>query len=62
MKYSIKTKEKVRALGTFSISSVNATKVCKFLNRKKFVDAKIFLEKLVNKQISINGKYFTRNI
>ncbi len=60
MKYSIKTKEKVRALGTFSISPINATKVCRALNRKKFNVAKKFLEKLINKEVSINGKYFTK--
>jgi len=60
MKYSIETKEKVRALTTVSISHINASKVCKSLNRKKFSDAKKFLEKLINKEVSINGKYFTK--
>ena len=60
MKYSIKTKEKVRASSTMSISHINASKVCKSLNRKKFNVAKKFLEDLINKQVSINGKYFTK--
>ncbi len=60
MKYSIKSKEKVRALGTFSISHINAAKVCKVLNRKKFVDAKKFVEDLINKEASINGRFFTK--
>ena len=60
MKYSIKTKEKVRASSTVSISYINASKVCKALNRKKFSDAKKFLEKLINRNVSINGKYFTK--
>ena len=60
MKYSIKTKEKVRALSTVSISHINASKVCKSLNRKKFIDAKKFLEKLIKKEVSINGRYFTK--
>jgi ribosomal protein L22 len=60
MKYAISSKEKVRALGTFSISSINATKVCKQLNRKKFSDAKKFLEGLIDEKHSIRGKYFTK--
>ena len=60
MKYSIKTKEKVRTLGTLSISPINAAKVCKSLNKKKFGDAKKILEKLISKEVSINGKYFTK--
>ncbi|NIM47282.1 MAG: hypothetical protein GTN40_03955 [Candidatus Aenigmarchaeota archaeon] len=60
MKYSIKSKEKVRALSTVSISHIHASKVCKVLNRKKFSDAKKFLEKLINKEVSINGKHFTK--
>ncbi|NIO44563.1 MAG: hypothetical protein GTN36_03360 [Candidatus Aenigmarchaeota archaeon] len=60
MKYSIKSKEKVRALSTVSISHINASKVCKALNRKKFIDAKKFLELLIKKEVSINGRYFTK--
>jgi len=60
MNYSIKSKEKTRALTTVSISHINASKVCKALNKKKFSDAKKFLEKLINKEVSINGKYFTK--
>jgi len=60
MKYAINSKEKVRALGTFSISSENAIIVCKVLNRKKFADAKKLLENIVNKEDSIKGRYFTK--
>ena len=60
MKYAISSKEKVRALGTFSISSENAIIVCKVLNRKKFADAKKLLENIVNKEDSIKGRYFTK--
>jgi ribosomal protein L22 len=60
MKYAISSKEKVRALGTFSISSENSIIVCKVLNRKKFADAKKLLENIVNKEDSIKGRYFTK--
>ncbi len=60
MKYAISSKEKVRALGTFSISSENSIIVCKVLNRKKFEDAKKLLENIVNKKDSIKGRYFTK--
>ena len=60
MKYAIKQKGKVCASGTFSISELNAAKVCKSINRKKFVDAKKTLENLLNEKISLRGKYFTK--
>jgi len=60
MKYAINSKEKVRAMGTFPVSSINATAVCKKINRKKFADAKKFLEKLIDEKVSIRGKYFTK--
>lgn len=60
MKYAISSKEKVRALGTLSISSENAIIVCKVLNRKKFAYAKKLLENIVNKKDSIKGRYFTK--
>jgi len=60
MKYAIKSKGKACASGTFSISLKNAVKVCRAINRKKFADAKIILEGLLNKKISLNGKYFTK--
>jgi ribosomal protein L22 len=62
MKYAIQTKEKVRASSTLSISPINASKVCKVLNRKKFGVSKKFLEDLINKKISINGKYYTKTV
>jgi ribosomal protein L22 len=60
MKYAISSKEKARASSTLSISQLNAIKVCKFLNRKKFPEAKKNLEDLLNKKTSLNGKYFTK--
>jgi ribosomal protein L22 len=60
MEYSIKSKEKARAMGTFSISTAKAATVCKMLNRKKFADAKRILEKLVKKEESADGKYYTK--
>ena len=60
MKYAIpKSKEMTCAYGTFSISQLNAVKVCKAINRKKFIDAKKTLEDLSNEKISLKGKYFT---
>ena len=60
MKYAIKSKEKACASGTFSISQLNAVKVCRTINRKKFSDAKKILENLLNEKISLKGKYFTK--
>jgi len=61
MKYTFPIKEKmVCASSTFSISYLNAEKVCKVLNRKKFIDAKNLLEKIVNEEVSIKGKYYTK--
>ena len=60
MKYAIKSKEKVCASGTFSISQLNAVKVCKSINRRKFADAKKILDDLLNEKISLKGKYFTK--
>jgi ribosomal protein L22 len=61
MDYAIKTKEKVRAVGTISVSTEHAIKVCRVLNRKKFIDAKKILEGLVDKDDdSLDGKFFTK--
>ena len=60
MKYAINSKEKVRALGTFPISSKNALKICRLINRKKFSYAKKFVEDLVNEKASIRGRYLTK--
>jgi ribosomal protein L22 len=61
MKYAITSKGKVCAAGTFSISSKNATKVCRAINRKKFVNAKKLLEDLLNEKKDLKGKYFTKS-
>jgi ribosomal protein L22 len=60
MKYAIESKEKVRAMGTFSISTATSKIVCKLINRQKFSDAKKILEKLVKKEDSVKGKYYTK--
>jgi len=61
MKYTIKkSKETTCASGTFSISQLNAVKVCRTINRKKFGDAKKILESMLNEKISLKGKYFTK--
>jgi ribosomal protein L22 len=60
MKYAITSKGKVCAMGTFSISAKNATKVCKAINRKKFADAKKILEDLIAEKKDLRGKYFTK--
>jgi len=60
MKYAINSKEKVRALGTFQISTIHSVTLCKVLNRKKFAVAKKFLEDLNKKETSIDGRYFTK--
>jgi len=60
MKYAINSKEQARASGTLSISQLNAVKVCKAINRKKFNDAKKILEDLSNEKTSLRGKYFTK--
>jgi ribosomal protein L22 len=61
MKYAITSKGKACATGTFSISSKNATKVCKAINRKKFADAKKLLEDLLDEKKDLKGKYFTKS-
>jgi ribosomal protein L22 len=61
MRYAItKSKETTCALGTFSISQLNAVKVCRAINRKKFGDAKKTLEDMLNEKKSLKGKYFTK--
>jgi len=60
MKYAVTSKGKACASGTLSISPLNSVKVCRKINRKKFVDAKKTLEELLNKKTSLDGKYFTK--
>ena len=60
MKYAIASKGKACASGSMSISPISAVKVCKALNRKKFVDAKKMLEDVVSEKRSLKGKYFTK--
>jgi ribosomal protein L22 len=60
MKYAINTKEKARAMGSFSISTATAAIVCRKINRLKFADAKKMLQNLVSKKDSMKGKYYTK--
>ena len=63
MKYTIPIKEKmVCASSTLSISSLNALKVCKALNRKKFADAKAILDNILNGKIPLKGRYYTKTV
>jgi len=63
MKYTLPTDEKtVKANTTARISHKNSTIVCRALSRKKYIEAKTFLEKLKNKKTSIKGKYFTKTV
>lgn len=63
MKYTIPIKEKmVCASSTLSISSLNAVKVCRALNRKKFADAKEILDNILNRKVSLRGKYYTKTV
>lgn len=60
MKYTVPVKGKVCASSTMSISSIHAAKVCRALNRKKFIDAKKILDNIINEKLSIEGKYYTK--
>jgi len=63
MKYSLSLKEKtVRGIATLRISQKNSTLVCRAINKKRFPEAKGFLERLKDKKTSINGKYFTKTV
>ena len=44
------------------ISLQNAVLICKKLKGKKLSKAKDFLEKLHEKKISLNGKYYTKTV
>ena len=60
MKYAISTNKKVSASSTLRISHKNAAKVCKALNRKKFVDAKKILNDVLNQKMALKRKYYTK--
>ena len=60
MKYAIKKDKVASASTTLRISQINAAKVCKFLNRKKFVESKKILSDVLNQKMKLNGKYYTR--
>ena len=48
------------ASSTLRISHKNAAKVCKALNRKKFVDAKKILNDILNQKTTLKRKYYTK--
>ncbi|MCD6477349.1 MAG: hypothetical protein J7K26_04315 [Candidatus Aenigmarchaeota archaeon] len=60
MKYSMKIeKDMACAWGTFPISYKHALVVARKINRKRLPIAKKFLDAIVAKKMSINGKYYT---
>jgi len=54
------TKEMVCARTELRASRKMAVEVCKKLNRRPFGEAKSFLEKLVKKEVDIDGVYYTK--
>ena len=48
------------ASSTLRISHKNAAKVCKALNKKKFVDAKKILNDILNQRTILKRKYYTK--
>lgn len=59
MKYTI-TNKTASTSSTLRISHKNAAKVCKALNRKKFVDAKKILNDILNQKTTLKRKYYTK--
>jgi large subunit ribosomal protein L22 len=51
--------EAIARIRNARISLKKALVICKELKGKKLQDAKKFLENLINKKISIDGKYYT---
>jgi len=63
MKYTVPIKEKmICASSTLPISTLNAVKVCRFLNGKKFSDAKKISNNILNGKVSIKGRYYTKTV
>jgi ribosomal protein L22 len=63
MKYALPLEKKMpRAMVTARVSQKKTTKVCRVINRKKFSNAKIFLEKMKKKETSMKGKYYTKTV
>ena len=61
MSYTIPIeKDMVCAKTTASVSAINAEKVCRVLNRKKYKTAKELIEDISNEKKSIDGKYYTK--
>jgi ribosomal protein L22 len=59
MKYAISTKM-ASASSTLRISHKNAAKVCKALNKKRFVNAKKILNDILNQKTTLKRKYYTK--
>jgi ribosomal protein L22 len=59
MKYAL-TSGKASASSTLSISHKDAVKVGKVINRKKLVDAKRNLNKILNNEMTLDGKTYRK--
>ena len=57
MKYAL-TSRTASASSTLTISHKDAVKVCKVIHRKKLVDAKRNIDKMLNKEMTLNGKTY----
>jgi len=58
MNYALNSKEKLAVASTTLDASPKTAKViCKQINRKSFAEAKIFMNKLVEHDVSIDGKF-----
>ena len=57
MKYAL-TSEIASTSSTLKISHKDAVKFCRVINRKKLIDAKRELNKLLNKEMTIDGKTY----
>ena len=62
MKYTfpIEKENMVTARSTVNTSFKKTSQICSKMNRKKFKDAKVFLNKLLEQKVSINGRYHTK--
>lgn len=54
------TKEMVTAQTDLRASTKASLSICKRLNRRGFAEAKGFAEKLVEKEVSVDGKYHSK--
>ena len=59
MKYAL-TSRTASVSSTLKISHKDAVKVCKVINRKKLVDAKRNLNKMLNNEMTMDGKTYRK--